>query len=458
MHTIPFGARTGLAAAALAAGTVASPALAAAKPDTPSVTAHLPAVETWTLDNGLQVAYLGVSQAPVVTVQVWYHVGSKDENPARTGSAHMFEHMLFKGTTHVPPEEHARHLDRLGGSVNAGTTQDLTFYFNSVPSEYASFVCQLEAERMRNLLIREPMVASEREVVKEELRVREENNPGGKALKAFFDVAYQKHPYKWMPIGTKEHLDAIKVADLQQFYDTYYQPNNALLVIVGDIDRAGAEACAKDWFGPIPRGPEPPRPAAAAVEPEQTGVRRAEVEPAQVGFVAGGYKIPGAAHPDTVTLEVLAAILAGGDSSRLHKRMVVDEGISVGAGGELFRLEHPGLFFAYAAYVQPAAGPKVEAVLREEIAKVRDAGVSERELQKAKNQLVAGFVFGLESAVGLAMQIGYSWVNSGDPSFFLKNVAAYQAVTAADVQRVAAKYLTDDRLTLIVMPPKGGAM
>ena len=415
----------------------------------------LPELQRWTLDNGLEVAYMHYDKAPVVTVQVWYRVGSKEEPEGRTGMAHMFEHMLFKGTTNVRPEEHARLLDKLGGNVNAFTSFDTTAYHNTLPANYADFACQLEAERMRNLVLRQSMVDTEREVVKEELRVRQENTPIGKALRDFFDTAFTTHPYRWMPIGSKEDLDATSVADLQKFYDTYYVPNNALLVLVGDIDRGTAEACATSWFGDISRAADPPRPAAALPEPAQKELRRKMAEPGQVGLVLGGYHIPEAKNADTLALEVLGSILSDGQSSRLHRRLVRDDGIAVAASGQVFRLRDPGLFLLFGVFLEAGQGDKVERTLLAEIARVRDEGVTAKELQKAKNQQLASFVFGLQSATGLAQQIGMSWINTDGPGAFLEELGEVDKVTRDDIQRVARQYLVESNLTLVTIPPKG---
>jgi zinc protease len=418
---------------------------------------ELPEIKTWSLDNGMKVAYMGVHKAPVVAVHVWYHVGSKEERPDRLGSAHMFEHMLFKGTTHVRPEEHARHINRLGGSMNAFTHQDTTAYHQSVPKEYVQFVCELEAERMRNLVLREEMIKTEREVVKEELRLRFENNPLGAALKVFFETAFTAHPYGWLSIGTKETLDATNKEYLQWFYDTYYVPNNALLVVVGDVKEEEVRKCADDFFAKIPKSEEPPRPADDKPEPEQKEKRHQVVKPTQIGIIIGGFKIPPAKHDDQFALSVLQKILADGESSRMHKRLVREDKIAVAAGGQAFALEHPGLYLVFGAFLQPAQAPMVEAALLDEVGKLRAKPPSKKEVQKAKNQLLADFVFGLESVDGLANQIGFSWINTGDPGWFLGSMKKYEAVTAKDVQRVASDYLVEKNLTVVVIPPKGGA-
>lgn len=412
-------------------------------------------VKTWTLDNGLEVVYLGVHKAPVVTVQVWYHVGSKDEKRDRRGSAHMFEHMMFKGTKNVAPEEYARHIDRVGGTVNAFTSYDTTAYHQTLPKQYMDFAVMLEAERMRNLVFRKEMVAKERQVVEEEKRVRVDNSPVGKAIERFHALAFTKHNYAWDAAGFIEDLEQLTPKELKAFYDLYYQPNNATLVIVGDVSEEDVKAAAQKYFGEIPKAKAPPRPADKVPEPKQKKLRREVVGQAQIGVIIGGYHIPPAKDKDLYPLQVAAAILSNGESSRLYQRIVRKDQIGVYAAGQVLALEHPGLFFLIGAYLQPEQGEKVEQALLEEVGRLATEKIGERELEKAKNQLAANFVFGLESVDGLASQIGMAQITQGDPRAWLDAYAAYQAVSADDVVRVAKAYLVPENLTMVVVPPTG---
>src|SRR5499427_5060698 len=256
---------------------VSAPGAATSKPPhaAPATAAALPSpkldVKNWTLPNGLNVLFLADHKAPIATVQVFYHVGSKDEHVGIRGVAHMFEHMMFKGSEHVAPEEHARLLKEVGGQVNAFTVEDLTAYHDTVPPSYVGFALELEAERMRHLKLIQPTVDSERHVVEEEKRLRVDNDPIGKAIEKFRALAFVKHPYNWTPIGTIEDLEKVTPADCQRFYDAYYQPNNATLVIVGDIDEASARKLVDQHFGALPKGPPPAR--TDVVEPPQTSMR-----------------------------------------------------------------------------------------------------------------------------------------------------------------------------------------
>ena len=414
----------------------------------------LPEIQTWKLDNGMQVAFMKVDTAPVVAVEVWYHVGSKDERRDRRGSAHMFEHMMFKGTKRVRPEAHARHLNSVGGRVDAATTEDATWYVNVVPRDYLDFVCQLEAERMRNLLFRENMITTVREIVREELR-QQENNPLGKGLLRFLEIAYTKHPYAWTAVGTSKDLDATKAADLQSFYNTYYVPNNAMLVVVGNVEKAQVESAATTWFGKIAKGATPPRPADAVAEPEQASQRRQEVEPGPVGIVFAGFHIPGAKHEDMYALQIASLLLGVGESSRLHQRLVVKDRSALQIAAPLLVREHPGILAILGAYLDPAAGAKVEAALLDEVQKLGTRAVTNKELSKAKNQLKTSFVRSLAGVAGIAQQIGDSWISTGDPSYWLRTLEKYEAVSPADIQRVVTTYLTKARSTVVVIPPKG---
>jgi len=445
------------AAPAAAAPAAAKPAHAA-----PVTAAALPSpkldVKYWTLANGLNVLFLADHKAPIATVQVFYHVGSKDEHVGIRGVAHMFEHMMFKGSEHVPPEEHARLLKEVGGQVNAYTMEDLTAYHDTVPPSYVGFALELEAERMRQLKLFQGTIDSERHVVEEEKRLRVDNDPIGKALEKFRALAFVKHPYNWTPIGTIEDLEKVTPADCQRFYDTYYQPNNATLVVIGDIDETSVRKLVDQHFGPIPKAPDPPR--TTAVEPPQTALReetlRIEV---QIPVVVGGYHIPRAADPDVPALEVLAAVLSAGESSRMHQRLVRREHLAVAAGGVTETLEHPGLFIVFAAYLPDRDAGRVQAVLAEEIARVRDQPIARDELDKAKNQLAAGFVFGLQTVDGIAQALGRAQYVEGDWKRFVEGATRYLAVTAADVQRVAKKYLVDTNLTRVTLAqpsPPGG--
>lgn len=432
-----------------------APAAAAPKP----AIAKLPTIERFTLDNGLEVAFIAIDTAPVVAVQVWYRAGSKDEPRDRRGSAHMFEHMMFKGTKHVRAEAHAQFINGLGGYVNAQTDEDATHYINTLPSDYLDFAIKLEAERMRNLMFRKPMIDTEREVVKEEIR-QQENSPITKGFLRFLEIAFAKHPYAWTAGGNLKDLDATTPADLKKFYDLYYQPSNAMLVVAGKATLDQVKASAQKHFGSIAKAPEPPRPAKAAQEPPQTSKRREVVEPSQIGLTLVGWHIPAAREKDVYALQVASIILGAGESSRLKVRLKktdpkTKKPLALDGGVETLVREDPGMVIALGAYLDKAQIEPVEAAIFDEVKKLGTAGPKADELRKAKNQVQSGFVFSLEQVQGLATAMGRSWILTGDPSSFMRDVDAIEKVTAADVKRVVTKYLAPDKATIVVIPPKG---
>lgn len=431
---------------------------AASAPEVTKTVGKLPALETFSLPNGLQVAVLRNDAAPVVSVQVWYRAGSKDEPRDRRGSAHMFEHLMFKGTTRVRPDVHAGSINALGGYVNAVTDEDATHYVNTVSANYMDYVIQLEAERMRNLLFVKPVVDAEREIVKDELR-RQDGSPFAKGLLRCLGVAYLKHPYAWGSSGHAKDLEAITPDDLKKFYDAYYQPGNALLVVVGKVTTAEVKASVEKWFGPIPRAADPPRPAAALQEPPQTSKRREVVEPGQVGLTLIGWHVPEARHKDIYALQVATLVLGAGDSARLKQRLKTPDpktrrSIALDAGMDAIIREDPGMAIAYGAYLDPAQGDATEAALFEEIGKLAARGPTGDELRKAKNQAHASFVFSLENTAGLGEAIGRSWILTGNPGAFVHDIDALEKVSAADVQRVVKQYLSTDHATVVVIPPR----
>jgi zinc protease len=440
----------------LAALAVAMPAAAA--PDLPKTVGKLPAVETFALTNGLQVAVLRTNAAPVVSVQVWYHAGSKDEPRDRRGTAHMFEHMMFRGTLRVRPDGHNKSLNALGGYGNASTDEDSTRYVNTVPAGYLDYAVQLEAERMRNLVFARPTIDAEREIVKTELK-EQEGSPFTQGLLRCLAVEFLKHPYAWTAAGNARDLDALTPDDLKKFYDAYYQPNNALLVVVGKVTAADVKTSAEKWFGPIPKAADPPRPADAVPEPPQTARRRTLLEPGQVGLTLVGWHIPAAKDKDIYPLQIASQVLGAGEGSRLKTRLKTPDprtkkAIALEAGMDTFIREHPGVAIALGAYVDAAQGDPVEAAIFDEVARLAARGPTADELRRAKSQAQSGFLFALENAQGLGEAIGRSWILTGDPGAFAREVEDIEKITAADVQRVVKQYLTNDLSTVVVIPPK----
>ena len=461
MGRLLFAIALALATSTVGAQPAPKPAPAPPPAPKPKAINKLPTIDTFVLANGLKVAVLATDTAPAVSVQLWYHAGSKDEPRDRRGSAHMFEHMMFKGTQHVRAESHAQMINSLGGYVNAETDEDATHYINTLPSDYLELALQLEAERMRNLMFRPDMIKAEKEGVKDEIR-QQESSPVAKGLLRFLSIAFTKHPYAWTAGGTAKELDATSADDLKKFYDTYYQPNNALLVVVGKTTSAQVKTLAEKYFGAIPKAADPPRPSAAAQEPAQQKKRKEVVDPAQVGLTLVGYHVPAAKDKDIYALQVASIILGAGESSRLKQRLKVIDAktkrpLALDGGMEAVVREEPGMVIALGAYRDPAQADGVEAAILDEIGKLGVAGPTNDELRKAKNQIQSGFTFSLENAQGLSTAIGRSWILVGDPTAFMRDIDEIEKVTTAEVQRVVKKYLGPELATVVVIPPPKGA-
>jgi zinc protease len=440
--------RTAMAALAMALA-LATPA-AAVKGKKPATA--MPDVKQWTLGNGLKVVFVPDHKAPVVTVQMFYHVGSKDEPAGKRGMAHMFEHMMFKGSQHVPPEEHARFIASMGGSYNANTEDDRILTYNNVPPSALDFTVKLEAERMRGLLLTQKTIDSEREVVKEELR-HQEQNPVFQAFKVELATAYTKHPYQLLAAGERAYLDTVTVEDCRKFYDRYFRPNNAMLVVAGDTDEAAVKATVDKYFSPLEQGPAVTRDL--PVEPPQNEERAKTLTlTVQLPVIIGGYHIPAGMSEDLYPLAVLNLILSGGESARLNQRLVRKDHSAVAALAFVFKHEDPGLFMVLALYLPGSDVAKIKGALDEEVAKVTTEPVTAKELTKAKNQLAAQAVYRRERVEDLATSIGQAWIVDHDPMHPFLADAKYDAVTADDVMRVAKKYLVPSNRSLVTLLPK----
>jgi zinc protease len=421
------------------------------------VRAHLPEPHEGTFANGLRVLVLEDHAAPCVSVQVWFHVGSKDETPGKRGLAHMFEHLMFRGTAAVGPGGFDDALDAVGGENNAFTSEDVTAFHEMVPADALDLTLRLEADRMRGLVVTQSILDAEREVVKEEKRLRLDNDPAGKALLVFREAAFPGHPYAWTPAGEISDLDSLTVEDARAFYDRFYRPDNAVLVIVGDVDPAAAMAGAHRRFDGVERG----RDSAATVShvhvpiAAQTAMRASTLPvDVEVPMIVGGYHVPGAASPDRAPLEALSRILSGGESSRMYRSLVKGKKLAVFAGGSLEAFEDGGLFLVEAGFLPGQDPAAVREALLAEVDRIATKGVTDREVTKAKNQLVAAHVFGLDGAEGKGMSLGDAELLQGGYRAFLEETARYEAVRGEDVQRVAREYLVRSNLSIVTVVPK----
>jgi zinc protease len=409
--------------------------------------------ETHTLSNGLKVVLVEEHKAPVVTSQVWYRVGSRYEVPGWTGLSHLLEHMMFKGTLKYGKGEFSRIVAKNGGTENAFTGRDYTAYFESISSDRINLSLDLESDRMVNLLMDPKEFNLERDVVKEERRLRTEDDPKSYLIEQMYSVAFLTHPYRFPVIGWMEDINRLTPQDAQQHYRTYYRPNNATLVVVGAIEPQTLLPKIKEYFEKIPRGPDPAPPI--SYEPVQTGERRIVVKrEAQLPFVFLGYHAPNYRDPDAYPLKVLASILSAGKSSRLYQSLVYEKKIALDTGGEYDPMTaDPELFYFY-GLTQP--GQTLEALekgLYEVIERLKTQPVPDRELQKAKNQLEAEFVFGQDSNFYQAMQIGMAETIGAGASYLNTYVDHIRKVTPQDVMRVAQKYLHEDNRTVGILSP-----
>lgn len=411
------------------------------------------AVVATTLDNGLRVLLLEDHRSPIVTVQTWYRVGSRNEARGATGIAHFLEHLMFRGTAKYGPGVFARLVERNGGQDNAFTSQDVTSYYVNLAADRLDLVLDLEADRMHNLLLDPKIITSEREVVIEERRTRTEDDPGGFLGEEVSATAFRAHPYGQPIIGWPTDLKRITPEEIRAFYRTYYVPNNALLVVVGDFKTADALAKVKATFGPIPRAAEPP--PVLAVEPSQNGERRVTVQkPAELPIVYLGYPVPNQKSADAAPLELLSVILAGGRSSRLYRDLVHERQLALEAGGDYSYFSFdPNLFWFWATPLPGQTAETLEKELVGHMERLKREPVSEVELKRAKNQIEAGFVFQDDSIHRRGSLLARFELIGG---YALKDnyLASIRAVTAADLQRVAGAYFQDDKKNVGTLLPK----
>jgi zinc protease len=409
------------------------------------------------LENGLKVISLEDFSCPIVAVQVWYHVGSKDEDPQRQGFAHMFEHMMFRGTDRVGPEEHFDFIRRVGGSCNAYTSFDQTVYLNELPSNQLELALWLEAERMAFLKIDRDGFFTERKVVEEERRMGL-NQPYGTVMEKLLAEIFHKHPYRWSTIGCIPHLEAATIDELQAFWDKFYVPNNAALVVVGAVKHAEVQRLAKKHFGWIPRCPEPPR--VTIREPKQTEPRRVTLkeDKGPLPIVGVLYRSVPADHPDQLPLEILMNVLGGGESSRLYIDAVKEQGIAQVALAGAFGLEQDGIMGA-GGVLLPVVGDKkaMMKTIGRHLKRITQEPITQAELDKIKNQLRREEIDGTVTSDGKASRLGQYAVLYGDTDRINRRLAEIEAVTVEDVQRVARKYLKKEhRIGVMIEPSVGG--
>ncbi len=404
------------------------------------------------LPNGLKVLLKEDHKAPVVTFQIWYKVGSRNEKLGTTGMSHLLEHMMFKGTKKYGPKTFSQTVQRNGGNDNAFTGKDYTAYFETFASDRIEISLDLESDRMQNLLIDPKEFKSEREVVKEERRMRTDDDPTATMVEEMTAAAFIAHPYEWPVIGWMADINNITRDDLYNHYRTYYAPNNATIVVVGDFDTKTLWPKIEKYFGRIPRGPAVPK--VGAVEPAQLGERRIIVKKqAELPAVFAGYHTPDLKDKDTYALEVLQGIISSGKSSRLYKSLVYEKQLALYVGGDYDNVAHdPNLFYAYAGVMRGKTTEEVEKALYAEIDKFKTEPVADEELQKAKNQIESSFIMGQDSVFYQAMLLG-EFETVASWRFLETYVDNIRAVTKEEVMRVARKYFSEDNRTVGILIP-----
>lgn len=410
--------------------------------------------ETYQLDNGLRVILSVDKSVPVVAVNIWYHVGSAYEEEGRSGFAHLFEHMMFEGSENVGKAEHFQYVSRAGGNLNGSTTQDRTNYWEVLPANRLNLALWLEADRMRSLVITDEKFENQRHAVKEERRMRIDNQPYGAAFLTSDTLSYDFKPYKHTVIGRMVDLDAAKTEDVQKFFDLYYSPNNAVLTIVGDIDKKDTKKLIDTYFGDIPRGKE--------VHPiwkggnYDKGERHQTIEDknANVPAIFIAYTVPQHKSEDMPALQLLAKILTDGESSRLHQRLVKQEEVAVGVFGGADGRMGPSLIRLIAASNVGVPIERCEELIDEEVERVK-TGIDEAELEKAKVQFKTDFILGRETVMEKAEALQHYAYFHDNLDEINVDIDNYMSVTVDDIIRVANKYLTRENRTVVIANPAG---
>jgi len=418
----------------------------------PAYSAGFQDVKEYNLDNGLKVLLLEEHKAPVAVFQIWYKVGSLYEPYDKAGISHMLEHMMFKGTKKHGPKTFSQMVQRAGGSDNAFTSQDYTAYFQTLASDRIELSFELESDRMKDLLLNKDEFLSERDVVTEERRSRTEDEPESALGEEVQAAAFKEHPYRWPIIGWMDTIRNFSVKDARHHYETFYEPNNATIVVVGDIDAEKTIADIRRYFGGIPEGPVPPQ--VVVKEPEQHGERRVYLEKeAQLPTIYILYHVPNLTDPDNFALDVLETVLSGGRSARLYKDLVYDKQIAQSASAGNDSVSKDPETFSLDAQVMPGkATEDVEKALYEEVERLKAEPVGDREMQKAKNQIEASFIMGQDSNFNRAMMLGrYESVASW--KLLNSYLDGINAVTPDDLMRVSKKYLVKENRTVGILVP-----
>jgi len=401
------------------------------------------------LKNGLHVILHENHSSPIVAVTVMYHVGSKNEDPSRTGMAHFFEHLLFEGSDNIKRGEYTRYVENAGGILNADTTNDRTFYYELLPSNQLELGLWLESERMMHANIDSIGIATQREVVKEEKRMRYDNAPYGHLLSETMKRAFKEHPYQWTTIGSMEHLDAATESDFIDFYNHFYVPNNAVLSIAGDFDSIELKKQIEAYFGPIPRGEKPIyRPT--IVEPIQTKqIKDTVYGKDQLPLVLFAYHIPPMGSEDFYAVDMVNTLLSKGESSRLNKSLVEEQQVAMYSGAFSFPLEDPGLTLSFGLANIGVDPLQLEEAMTAEFEKVKTDLLTDKEFQKLRNQMESDFITSNSKMVGVAESLANYHMYYGDSNLINTELERYNKVTKEALMEAAKKYYSKENRVII---------
>jgi len=410
--------------------------------------------QEFTLDNGLHVILHQDKSTPIVAVSVMYHVGSKNENPERTGFAHFFEHLLFEGSENISRGEYDKYIEKAGGTLNANTSMDRTYYFEILPSNQLELGLWLESERMLHAKVENVGIETQRQVVKEERRQRIDNQPYGSFLEQIMKRAYKTHPYKWPVIGSMAHLDAAEEKDYKNFYKDFYVPNNAIISIAGDIDYENAKALVTKYFSTIPKSMKPIyRPS--VVEPALGGeVRDTFYDNIQLPAVLMAYRIPAAGTPEYYAVSMLGTLLSQGESSRLQRALVDDQQKAVAVGNFPLDLEDPGVSIAYGICSMGTDVLDAEKSITAEIDRIKTEPIGDEEFQKLRNQVENDFVTSNSRVAGIAESLANYKMYYGDANLINTELQRYLAVTKDDIKNAAIKYYNNNNRVVLHYLPK----
>ena len=405
--------------------------------------------EEYDLDNGLHVILHQDKTAPVVITSVMYHVGAKDEQPDRTGFAHFFEHLLFEGTKNIERGEWFKIVTSNGGMNNANTSDDRTYYYEVFPSNNLQLGLWMESERMLHPIINQVGVDTQNEVVKEEKRLRVDNQPYGNMLKALKEQMFKNHPYRWTTIGEMEHLDAATLDEFMAFYEKFYVPNNAVLVVAGDFDPSQAKTWINEYFAEIPRGADIDRPIAKE-DPITQPIEATWEDPnVQIPMIISAFRTPSMKTRDARVLDLISAVLSDGKSSRLYKKMVDQDKTALQVGAFNYSQEHYGQYIIYGLPMGDYTKEDMLNAYDSEIKKLQTELISEREYQKLQNQFENRFVSSNASVEGIAHTLATNYLLYGDTSLTNKEIDIYRSITREEIREVAQKYLNPNQRVII---------